>query len=278
MIEIPVSQLFCVVLATVVLSVATTGATLRVRYQEKGVGKVVPSLTALAVALNIAALLWRALDVSDARHILANRFDVNLLFATLVIAVSFHSQLRPAIRGLDTFLLPIALFVQVFSFLSIRKPQLPGNIHSWFVLHQVSFTIGMTLLMCGGVAGGAYLLLNRVLRSKRPSSLLWRLAPLESWERWGRWSLLLGFLCITFGMLTGICQASRSSSTTSRDWFADKFIIGCIVVWILYAVGIVASWVVPRFRGRRSAILAVAGGVVLVVVFLVVEQLSGVHR
>lgn len=278
MIEIPVGQLFLTVLATVTLSVATTGAMLRVRYREKGVGKSVPLLTALFLVLNISALVWRATVVSDARHVLANRFDVNLLFAILVAAVAFHSQLRPAIRGLDTFMLPVALFVQVISFLGIKPPELPGNIHSWFVVHQLSFVVGMTLLVCGGVAGSAYLLLNRILHNKQSSSLLWRLAPLEAWERSGRWSLLLGFLCMTFGVLTGICQASRSSWRSPHDWLTDKFIIGCIVVWVVYAIGVAATWVVPRFRGRRSAQLAVFSGILLVVVFLIVEKLSGVHR
>ena len=228
--------------------------------------------------MNLSALVWRAFEVYDARHVLANRFDVHLLFATLVVAVAFHSQIRAALRGLDTFLLPTALLVQVYSFLGVTAPHLPGHIKSWFVVHQLSFVLGMTLLVCGGVAGGAYLLLNRILRSKQPSSLLWRLAPLEAWERSGRWSLLFGFVGITFGVLTGICQASRTSWATSRDWMTDKFIVGCMLVWGLYALAVASTWVVPRFRGRRSAQLAVVSGVVLLVVFLVMERVSGVHR
>ncbi|MFH0980655.1 MAG: hypothetical protein V2A79_03840 [Planctomycetota bacterium] len=278
MVSISVPQLFLAVLATVILSAVTTGVALRVRYRAQGVGTVVPILTALTLVLNAGTLIWRAALVSDARHILANRFDVTLLFATLVGAVAFHSQLRPAIRGLDTFMLPVALFVQVFAFLGMREPQLPGHIHSWFVVHLVTWVVGATLLVCGGVAGGAYLLMNHALRSKQRSSLLWRLAPLEDWERSGRWSMLLGFLCMTFGVLTGICQAYRSDWRPRHDWLTDTFIIGCAMLWTLYAIGIAAMWIVPRFRGRRSAQLAVVSGVMLVVVFLIVEKLSGVHR
>jgi ABC-type uncharacterized transport system permease subunit len=278
MIEIPVTQLFLAVLATACLSAAAAGAALRVRYREEGVGRSVPAATALALVLNLALLIWRAAAAADARHTLANRFDVNVLFAIMVTAVAFHSQIRAAIRGLDTFMLPVALLAQVLSFLTLDRPHLPGEIRAWFVLHQLSFVLGAALLVCGGVAGGAYLLLNRLLRSKQPSSLLWRLAPLEAWERSGRWSVLAGFLCFTFGALTGICQASRSDWTTSRDWLTDTFIIGCIVVWCLYAVGVAATWALPRFRGRRAAQLAVAGGVMLVLVFFIVERLSGVHR
>jgi hypothetical protein len=278
MISIFVPQLFLAVLATALLSVATTGAALRVRYREKGVGTAVPVLTVLVLVLNFVLLVWRAAEVSDARHVLANRFDITLLFATLVGAVACHSQWRPAIRGLDTFMLPVAWFVQVFAFLGLEPTQLPGNLRPWAVVHQLSFVVGTTLLVCGGVAGGAYLALNRVLRSKQPSSLLWRLAPLEAWERSGRWSLLLGFLCITFGVLTGICQASRMKSATPRDWLTDTFIIACVVVWVLYAIGVATTWVVPWFRGRRAAQLAVVSGVMLVLVFLIVEKLSGVHQ
>ena len=278
MIQISVAQLFLAIVATVTLTVATTGAAMRFRRGEQGVGKVVPALTALALALNLSALIWRAAAMPDVRHVLASRFDVTLLLATLVTAVAFNSQLRSALRGLDTFMLPVAMLVQILSFLGMNQQEFPGDIHSWFVVHQISFVVGTLLLLCGGVTGGAYLALNRVLRSKQPSSLLWRVAPLESWERSGRWSLLLGFVCVTFGGLTGICQASQSNGTTARDWLTDGFILGCIVVWSLYAVGVAASWVVPRFRGRRAAQLSVVTGVMLVVVFLIVEKLSGVHQ
>ncbi len=278
MISISVPQLFVAVLATAALSIAATGAALRVRYREEGAGILVPILTAFFLVLNIVVLAWRAADVQDARHVLANRFDVSLLFAAMVGAAALYSHLRPAIRGLGTFLLPVAWLIQIFSFLAIRKPELPGHIHSWFVVHQLSFVVGMTLLVWGGVAGGAYLLLNRVLHRKQPSSLLWRLAPLEAWERSGRWSLLLGFLCMTFGVLTGICQASRSDWRPAHDWLTDRFIVACAIVWALYAIGVAATWIVPRFRGRYSAQLAVATGVLLVVVFLIVERLSGVHQ
>jgi len=278
MIEILGLQLFLAVLATVALTAAASGAGLRMRYREERVWRVVPTLTALFLVLNTVLLVWRAVQVSDARHVLANRFDLTLLFATTVTVVAFHSQLRPAIRGLDTFVLPVALFIQVLSFLGMKEPQLPGSIRSWFVVHQISFVLGATFLVYGGVAGGAYLLLSRVLRNKQTSSLLWRMAPLEAWERSGRWGLLFGFLSITFGVLTGICQASRLEETTSREWVTDGFIVACIVVWVLYAIGMAATWIVPRFRGRRSAQLAVASGIMLMVVFLIIEQLSVVHR
>jgi hypothetical protein len=278
MISISVSQLFLAVLATAILSAATTGAALRIRYREQGVGRVVPLLTILVLLLNVTLLVWRAVHVADARHVLANRFDITLLFATLIGAVGCHSQWRAAIRGLDTFMLPVALFVQIFAFLGLEAAQLPGNLKSWAVVHQLSFVLGATLLVCGGVAGAAYLLLSRVLRSKQPSSMLWRLAPLEAWESSGRWSVLFGFLCLTFGALTGICQASRSPGTRPHDWLTDLFVISFVTLWVLYAVAIVATWAVPRFRGRRAAQLAVVSGVLLFVVFLVVEKLSGVHQ
>lgn len=278
MASIAPAQLFLSVLATVVLSMAATGAVLRLRYRAEGVGRVVPTLTAVFLLLDGAVLLWRALNAADARQILANRFDVTLLFAAMVTVVGLHSQLRRSLRGLDTFMLPVALLIQLGAFWDIAPARRMGVFHVWFVVHQVSFVVGATLLVCGGVAGGAYLVLNRVLRRKQSSSLLWRLAPLESWERSGRWSLLLGFLCITFGVLTGICQAAQLSGASHREWLTDGFIIAAFVVWGLYGLAVTATWVVPRFRGRRSAQLAVVTGVLLMVVFLVAEKLSGVHR
>ena len=105
-----------------------------------------------------------------------------------------------------------------------------------------------------------------------------RLAPLESWERAGRAFISIGFVLFTLGILTGICEAVQLDKSVRPNWLTDAFILICFVLWGAYACGLLATWLVPSFRGRRSAVMALSSGTVLLVIFLAVDALSAIHE
>jgi ABC-type uncharacterized transport system permease subunit len=232
------------------------------------------------MACNVFVLVDRAMAAEDVRHLLVARFDVTLVFAATLTAVGAYAQHFSSIRGLDGFLLPIAAFFQVFAFVQVGEPLLRFNTAGWFVVHQISLIIAGAFLVCGGAGGAVYLVLLRALRRKEPSPLFGHLAPLETWDRFGRWCLVLGFGFLSFGILTGICEAAQSvqgGAATRADWLGDKFILASLILWLVYGAVIAAAVWVPRFRGRLTAQLALGTGAVLVFVVLVVEKISRVH-
>jgi len=275
-------QLVLSVLAAVLLGAASNAAVHRAKHPHDRSSPALHVLTIVALLLNVSVLGMRVRAVEDIRHVLVHRFDVTLVFAVTLTAVAIYAQHFSSIRGLDGFLLPVATLFQVFAFvqMGVDEPLLQYNTASWFVVHQLSLLAAGTFLVCGGAGGAVYLLLLRALRRKQPSPLFGHLAPLETWERFGRWNLVIGFILLTFGILTGMCEAAQSvqaAQATRADWTTDKFIIASFVVWALYALGIAASVFVPRFRGRRAAQLALGTGALLVFIVLVVEQVSKVH-
>ncbi|HEY3242691.1 MAG TPA: cytochrome c biogenesis protein CcsA [Phycisphaerae bacterium] len=267
--------LFLAVWSTALLTAASCGAVLRLRYRVDGPGRVLPWITLTAVSLNAALLVWRMASVGPNRT-LAVTFDFTLLLSTLIALMALLAEHRATMRGFDGFLLPIATLIQICGFLFIARQPAAGVEQAWFVVHPLSLVMGAALLTCGGTAGVVYLVTARILRRKDSSALLGRVAPLEAWERFIRWNLSLGFALFSFGILTGICEMVRSVNPSA--WVQNEFIIASFAIWGVYMVTVTAAWLVPSFRGRRVAILAAGSAAALVFVIMVVDMLSPLHR
>lgn len=266
-----------VVSGTVMLAIASSAIANRIRYRAQGTGKVLPKLVASIVVVNFAFLAWRVADLGLLR-VTQSTFDCTVLLASLLAAAAIFSQRNRAVLGLDGLLLPVAGVIQLGSFtMALGEPPEP-NMAAWLVVHQISLVLGTVFFITAGLAGGVYLALIRALRRKDTSPLLGRFAPLESWERTGRWCTLIGFALFTFGILTGICKAAHLTPERRAGWLTDKVILLCLALWVTYAVALVATWAVPSFRGRKAAMLAAGSGAVLLVVFLVVDFLSVIHE
>ena len=273
---ISTGQLMLAVIVTVALCIASSAIAQRIRYRAEGTSKVLPHIMRGIVGLNLILLAWRVGDLG-LHAAVASQFNCTVLLATLLTVIGLFSQRERGVLGLDGLLLPVAAILQLGAFTIILDEPKPPATAAWFVVHQLTIVASATLFITAGLSGGVYLTLVRTLRRKRPSPLIGRFAPLESWERMGRWSTLIGFGLFTFGILTGICEAVRLDPARRPYWLTDTVIVACFGLWATYAAALVATWLVPSFRGRRAALLAMGSGVVLVAVFLVIDLLSVVH-
>ena len=105
-----------------------------------------------------------------------------------------------------------------------------------------------------------YLLQERRLKAKKPSSLISFLPALEVIDQIGYRSLLLGFPFMTLGLLTGSIVAM---TTYGRVDFLDPKILLSVLMWAVYMVMVFTRWnsgwrgAAPRsgdvrFRGRAG--------------------------
>jgi len=270
-------QLVLLVFATVMLGIAGSAIANRIRYRAAGTGRVLPKLVGAVVVLNLIFLASRVRRLGF-ELVVQSAFDGTVLLATLLTAAALFSQRNRAVLGLDGFLLPTATLIQIGSFgMAFHAPPRP-MVAEWLIVHQLSLIVAAAFFICGGLAGAVYLALLRTLRRREPSPLLGRFAPLESWERVGRWCTVLGFGLFTFGILTGLCKTAHLTPQQRAGWWYDKFILICFALWLVYGATLLATWMVPSFRGRRAAMLAVGSGAVLMMAFLIVDFLSVVHR
>lgn len=234
------------------------------------------SAAALAGITNLVLLGWRAVEAGP--NLLRHSFDITGLLATLVLATGFACAAAPRLRGLDGFLIPLAAVIQAAACVALLwgAEASTGRAPAWFVLHMLTLAAGAACFAVGGTAGLVYVATNRILRQKRPSPLLGRVPSLESLEQFCRWMMTVGLPFFTFGILTGICEMVQSDRPSA--WLRDPVVLLSSGLWGAYATMVVAIWLRPRNRGRRAAVLAACGVIVLLIVFLVLVLSPAAHR
>ncbi len=122
----------------------------------------------------------------------------------------------------------------------------------WLVAHIILIFTGYAALVLSFGASLLYLLQERRLKSKKPTSLISFLPALEVIDQIGYRSLLLGFPFMTLGLLTGSVVAV---TTYGHVDFLDPKILLSVLMWAVYMLMVFTRWN-SGWRGRRAAFLA----------------------
>jgi len=145
--------------------------------------------------------------------------------------------------------------------------------NGWLVAHIVLIFTGYAALVLSFGASLLYLLQERRLKAKKPSSLISFLPALEVIDQIGYRSLLLGFPFMTLGLLTGSVLAILVYGHVN---FLDPKFSLSVLTWAVYLVMVVTRWN-SGWRGRRAAVLATFAFVAAVVAWAA-NYFSTIHR
>jgi len=146
------------------------------------------------------------------------------------------------------------------------KPLMPALKSNWLLIHVVTCFFGYAALT---VAFGAALLYLAQEKRSRPT-----LPALPLLDRLLHRATMLGFLLLTFGILTGAVWAE---SAWGRYWSWDPKETWSLITWLIYAA-VLHARLLKGWQGHRTAWLAVLGFMaVLFTYFGVSFLLSGLH-
>ena len=143
----------------------------------------------------------------------------------------------------------------------------------WLVAHIILIFTGYAALVLSFGASLLYLLQERRLKAKKPSSLISFLPALEVIDQIGYRSLLLGFPFMTLGLLTGSIVAV---TTYGHMDFLDPKILLSVLMWTVYMVMVFTRWN-SGWRGRRAAVLATFAFFAAIVAWAA-NYFSTIHR
>jgi ABC-type uncharacterized transport system permease subunit len=189
--------------------------------------------------------------------------------AFLLVFWRYH----PASIGI--FLLPLIFLLLLLPAAGPDRSPLavPWIRSGWIFVHIALLLAAYTALILSLLSGLLYLIQERRLKTKRVHGLFRHLPPLETIDQIATRALVIGFPCMTLGLLAGALIAQES---VGASYFLDPKVLLSIVMWALY-VWMLAVRRHSGLRGKRAVYLSTLVFLVAVTVW-VANQFSTVHR
>jgi len=209
-----------------------------------GVGMVFHFVSLAETAMISGHLSLTAMSVHDSESLLAF-----LIMAVFMIVYARYHTTSPGI-----FLFPLA-FLVTFSAAVAQQPvafSTPLMRSGWLFVHIAMIFTGYAALFLSFAASILYLVHEKALKSKQPTSITSKLPALSVIDDIGYKSLLLGFPFMTFGLIAGSVIAQARFGPT---WFFDPKVVLSLLMWAVYMVLLYTRWN-NGWRGRKAAYLA----------------------
>lgn len=197
-------------------------------------------------------------------------------FAWTVVGIYLLFDLKFRTTILGAFLTPLSLAMMIFSSAASKTvgPANPMLDSWWFPVHVALAFAGNAIFTIAFAAGVMYLLQERMLKSKKFSTLYFRLPSLNTLDNINYKCLTFGFPLLTMGIISGAVWANAA---WGGYWRWDPKETWALITWFLYAA-LLHGRLTVGWRGRRAAIFAIIGFLCVLFTFLGVNLLlSGEH-
>ncbi len=199
-----------------------------------------------------------------------------LVFDWALVAAFLFLNWRFPIKVLGALVSPLAALM-IYG--AMMLPQAEGAVSpllhgSWLALHIALALLGNAALALAFFGGIFYLVQERQIKGKKFGFFYRRLPSLEQLDSLNYWCLTVGFPLLTGGIITGSLYAQH---TLGRLWSWDPKEILTLIAWVIYAV-LLHERLAVGWRGRRAALLAIGGFLVLIFTFVGANLwLTGYH-
>ncbi|MBI1921610.1 MAG: c-type cytochrome biogenesis protein CcsB [Geobacter sp.] len=212
-----------------------------------------------------------------AGHTPITNLHESLSFFSLAIVgvfIAFERKYRTAILG--SFVTPVALVLMFssFGFPSTIGPLNPALKSNWLTAHTVFAFFGYAFFSVSFGASFMYLIQEHFLKKKKLGTMYQKLPSLDTLDDINYRCLTFGFPLLTLAIMTGAIWAETAWGTY---WSWDPKETWSLITWFVYAA-LLHGRLTTGWRGRKAAILAIAGFFVLLFTFLGVNLfLPGLH-
>lgn len=244
-------------------------------------GRLAVALTVVAFGLHLGSVVTRGMAAHRAPW--GNMYEYSSMVALVATGAFLVLLTRERVRYLGTFVL---LFVVLFLGLAgtvlyvPAGPLIPALQSYWILIHVAAAITASGTFAVGGVITLLYLLresyerLTAAGRRTRVSSLGRLLPPASSLDRVAYRVHAFAFPLWTFAVIAGAIWAEAA---WGRYWGWDPKETWSFITWVVYA-GYLHARATAGWRGRKAAIIALAGFSALTVDYYVVNIfLVGLH-
>lgn len=238
-------------------------------------GAAVLGLIAQTVGL---VLRWRESYAQGIGHApMTNFYESLIFFAWATVLFYLIIEWRTRNRSLGTFVLPVAFILMAFASLSPGvsnriQPLIPALQSNWLTTHVITCFLGYAAFTAA-FGLGLMFFLKRLDRPDGGRPFLSLIPDMESLDELMYQSVVLGFVLLTLGIMTGSVWAHYAWGSY---WSWDPKETWSLVTWLIYAALLHARFV-RGWRGGRIALMAVIGFAAMLFTYLGVNYLPGLH-
>lgn len=261
-------------LALLVYLVSFAGFVVFVVRNNRRAGFVANIVLGLGFAFHTAALIIGTVRLGQLP--VFNVYQALGFFGWSLVGVYFILFYRVRLVILGAFASPLAVALLALGLFLGGSSQDVAPIYRslWLTLHLATVFGGYGFFGLAFVAGIMYLIQEREIKAKRTGAMYRRLPSLNVLDSINYYCLTLGFPLMTLGMITGMAYAWVY---LGRYWRWDPKEVWSLILWLLYAA-LLHQRLTVGWRGRRAAIMAMVGFMVLCFTFLGVSLLlPGYH-
>ncbi len=210
---------------------------------------------------------------------LTNLYESLIFFAWATMALYLTIEWRTKNRSLGAFVVPVAFLCMAFASLSPGinsriQPLIPALQSNWLTTHVLTCFLGYAAFTVAFALGLMVLLKAREGNPAENRPRFLRLIPAaDSLDELIYQSTVLGFIFLTLGIMTGSIWAHYAWGSY---WSWDPKETWSLITWLVYAI-MLHSRYVRGWRGKRMAVMAIVGFVSVLITYLGVNYLPGLH-
>lgn len=179
--------------------------------------------------------------------------------------------IRVRLVGLAVVVAPLAFigtFVQFVGAPRVVSGPEPAS-PVWSHVHVLLSSAGLALLAVAGVAGALYVARHRTIKSKRRAAVRMPLPTLEALDRVNALSLVVGFLLLSLGVVTGVLW---TEAVEGRLWPGTMHANATLLAWLVLAALVTARFGTGQ-GARQSALSSMAAFILMLLAVVGVGML-----
>jgi len=208
---------------------------------------------------------------------LTSIFEAMSVLALLLTGLYFFIEIKTKERLIGTFIFPLIFIFQLIPTFGLRvtKTDLTLFRTPLFGIHTITAMIGYSAFVFSMVLGIMYLNLFHEIKGKKLRFMYKKLPSLAALDKMNSMSILIGFVFLTIGIISGILWARIAWK--NFDFFDPKIFLSW-VLWLIYLFSIFLDKI-HKWSGKKMAYMSVLGFIVLIFTFIFVGLIfPSIHK
>ena len=205
-----------------------------------------------------------------------NLYETLSLTSWAIAAVFLIFKYKFNLKILGVYAAPLVALIMLIATQMPNNPGIEKNIFAnfWLVVHVLTIFLANAAFALAFGIGILYLIQENSIKSKKYGFFFKRLPSLELLDSTGYACIISGFSLLTVGLVIGFVYAK---SIWGKFWTWDPKEVWSGITWLLYAA-LLHERLAVGWRGRKSAIVAIIGFIIILFTFFGVNFLLKGHH